>query len=153
MMRVLALCTWMVAAGIGCSHGQRPGGNQSYVITEDASGVGGSGGRNCDQEQVECFTACWSTPELPYPHVKRDEWYYKYCTKKCREEYVECVQEKEAVRKESARLRFSNMDAALDWLREHKKGLVIGTVVVVAGGSFVIATGGGGALLLVPIVL
>jgi hypothetical protein len=153
MMKVLTLFIFMVVAGLGCSHVQSPMKSQIYVISEEAPGVGGSSGTDCDQEQVDCFEGCWNARDLPYPHIKRDEWYYKYCTKKCREEYVECIKEKEKMSQEAPRLAFASMDSALDWLRAHKASLIIGTVVAVAGVSFVVATGGSGALLLVPVAL
>ncbi|HYH99820.1 hypothetical protein [Hyalangium sp.] len=63
------------------------------------------------------------------------------------------VKEREKATKEASELTFKSMDSALDWLREHKTELIIGTVVVIAGVSFIIATGGSGALLLVPAAL
>ncbi len=124
-----------------------------YVISESAPGTGGSGGHDCDQEQIDCFQRCWNARERPYPYVKRDEWYYKYCTKKCREEYLECIKEVKQTTRQVPSLTFTSMDSALDWLKAHKTQLVIGTVVVIAGTAFVIATGGSGALLLVPAAL
>jgi hypothetical protein len=141
------------AIGLGCSHARPQVERRIYVISEEAPGIGGSGGHDCEQEQIDCFDRCWNAKERPYPHVKRDEWYYKYCTKKCREEYLECLKEVEKAVGEKSELRFTRMDAALDWLGKHKTELVVGTVVVVAGVVFVIATGGSGALILVPVVL
>jgi hypothetical protein len=138
---------------LGCSHAQPQVERRIYVISEDALGVGGSGGHDCDQEQVECFERCWNAKVRPYPHVNRDEWYYKYCTKKCREEYLECIEGAKKTAQEKTELSFTSMDSAMDWLREHKTELIVGTVVVIAGVVFVIATGGSGALLLVPVVL
>jgi hypothetical protein len=94
-MKVLALFMCVAVTGFGCSHARPQVQRQIYVISDDALGVGGSGGPDCDQEQIDCFERCWNTHERPYPYVKRDEWYYKYCTKKCREEYIQCIQDRE----------------------------------------------------------
>ena len=149
------LISFIVVAAIciGCSHASQQVERRIYVISEDGLGIGGSGGHDCDQEQIDCFDRCWNSNERPYPHVKRDEWYYKYCTRKCREEYLECLKEAEKATGEKPALRFTSIDSALDWLRKHKTELAIGTVVVVAGVVFVVATSGAGALILVPVIL
>jgi hypothetical protein len=142
-----------LAMGVGCGHTQRPV-QRTHVISDAAEGMGGAGGQDCHQEQLQCFDRCWNT-KPPYPHKKGDGWHHEYCTRTCREAYVRCVQEQEAEEKSRAHrtLEFSDMDRALAWLREHKAELALGTVVVVAGVAFVVATGGSGALLLVPLAL
>jgi hypothetical protein len=50
-------------------------------------------------------------------------------------------------------LEFPDMNKALNWLREHKTEVAIGTVVVVAGVAFIVSTGGAGALVLAPLAL
>jgi hypothetical protein len=54
-------------------------------------------------------------------------------------------------RKELHLREFPTMDRAMDWLRRHKKEILIGTIVVVAGATFIVVTGGAGALVLVPL--
>lgn len=67
---------------------------------------------------------------------------------------MECVEEQEQLERERKKDRhFSNIDSALEWLRNHKTEVAIGAVVVVAGVAFVVATGGGGALILAPLAL
>ncbi len=147
LLTMLALCT-------ACGHAQRPVHARTYVISEDAQGVGGSGARDCHQEQIQCFDKCWnSTP--PYPHRKGDGWHHAYCTRTCREDYVKCVQEQEEAERNRPRhtLEFPDVDRALSWLGEHKAEVAVGTVVIVAGVAFIVATGGSGALLLVPLAL
>ena len=61
--------------------------------------------------------------------------------------------EQEERERKNTRLRFSDMDAALDWLRTHKAEVALGTVVVVAGVVFIVSTGGAGALILAPLAL
>jgi hypothetical protein len=79
----------------------------------------------------------------------------EYCTTLCREEYMDCIEEQEQEERErkNTRLRFSDMDAALGWLRTHKAEVALGTVVVVAGVAFIVSTGGAGALILAPLAL
>ncbi|SEM39646.1 hypothetical protein SAMN05444354_11630 [Stigmatella aurantiaca] len=149
-MKVFSLFLSLAVASLGCSHAQPKVNHQIYVISDEAPGIGGSSEHDCGQEQVDCFERCWNADDRPYPHVKRDEWYYKYCTKKCREEYLECIKEREKTVQQAPKLTFTRMDSALDWLREHKTELIIGTVVLIAGVAFLIVIGGTGALLLVP---
>ncbi len=147
LMALVVLC-------IGCGHAPRPVHAQTYVISEEVEAIGGSGDRNCHEEQIQCFDKCWNTTP-PYPHRKGDGWHHAYCTRTCREAYVECVQEQESEARNRSRrtLEFPDIDRALSWLRAHKTEVVLGTVVVVAGVAFIVATGGSGALLLVPLAL
>jgi hypothetical protein len=64
-----------------------------------------------------------------------------------------CVKEQEELeRQESMKkpLHFKNMDAALDWLREHTTEAPPGTNIVVTGVVFVVAVVAG-ALVLAPL--
>ncbi|QRK14234.1 hypothetical protein JQX13_30135 [Archangium violaceum] len=138
-----------------CAHSQQPE-RRIYLISKDTRGVGappgtgGAGFRNCEAEERECFDECWNTKPLPYPHTKRDGWFREYCTKKCRELYMECEKANE---KQARELKFSRVDEALDWIRSHKAEVALGTVVIIAGVAFVITTGGSGALILAPLAL
>lgn len=138
----------------GCVHGQRPE-RRVYVIAEGTTGVGGSGGRNCDAEHIACFDRCWNaTP--PLRSIKKGTGkHHEYCTEECRKEYMDCVKESEqsAQKHGSRQLQFSSIDKAIDWLSEHKAEVAIGTVVVVAGVAFIVSTGGTGALILAPLAL
>ncbi|XXF78494.1 hypothetical protein P2318_01680 [Myxococcaceae bacterium GXIMD 01537] len=149
-----ALALLCVLAVEGCTHTRQPE-RRTYVISEDAAGIGGSGGRDCDGEHVECFRQCWnSTP--PLRSIRKGSGkHYEYCTEECRERYMDCVKETErpAQRSGSSTLQFSNMDKALGWLRRHKAEVALGTIVVVAGVAFVVSTGGAGALVLAPLAL
>ncbi|HLM43630.1 MAG TPA: hypothetical protein VK458_07170, partial [Myxococcaceae bacterium] len=79
------------------------------------------------------------------------------CTKTCREVFNECVKElEERERQESQKkaLHFPTVNAAIDWIREHKTEVAVGTVVVVAGviaAPYVVAIAAGGALVLAPL--
>ena len=154
-MRWIAIVTAIAVASIGCAHSQRPE-PRIYVISDDAEGVGaargtgGSGFRNCEAEQNQCFDECWNANPRPWPHKKRDGAYYEYCTRECRKQYMECEKANEKKAKE---LKFSRVDDAIEWIREHKAEVALGTVVIIAGVAFVITTGGAGALILAPLAL
>jgi hypothetical protein len=160
----LILLTAMAVSSIGCVHTQRPE-NKIHVISEDAlgvgttlgvggtGGVGGAGVRDCQAEHEECFRKCWRKSRPPYPH-KHDEWYYKRCTTDCLNAFNRCVDELEAEERERAKkLEFSRVDEAIEWIRNHKAEVVLGTIVIVAGAAFVLTTGGSGALILAPLAL
>jgi hypothetical protein len=156
-MRLIVLMAAMAVAGFGCAHAQRPE-NQVHVISEDAHGVGtalgigGAGERDCQAEHEECFRVCWKKSRPPYPH-KHDEWYYKRCTSDCSKAYNECVDEQEEAGGRVRKLEFSRVDHAIEWIRNHKAEVALGTIVIVAGAAFVITTGGSGALILAPLAL
>ncbi|WP_257449684.1 hypothetical protein [Archangium lipolyticum] len=154
-MKWTVLVVAVVVASIGCAHSQRPE-PRIYVISEDARGVGtalgtgGSGFRNCDAEQNECYDDCWNTEPLPYPQTERDGWLRRHCTSKCLKVYMECEKANEQKARE---LKFSRVDEAIEWIRNHKAQVALGTVVVIAGVAFVLTTGGSGALILAPLAL
>jgi hypothetical protein len=154
-MKWTLLVVAVVVPSIACAHSQRPE-PRIYVISEDAQGVGaslgtgGSGFRNCEAEERECYNECWTADHLPYPHTARDGWYREYCTRECRKLFNECEKANE---KKARELKFSRIDEAVDWIRNHKTEVAFGTVVIIAGVAFVITTGGSGALILAPLVL
>lgn len=151
---VLAVAT--AVDGTGCAHSPSPPESRIYVISDDAQGVGpalgtgGSGFRDCEAEERACYEECWNAEPLPYPHTKRDGWYREYCTRECRKVHMECAKANEQKARE---LKFSRVDEAIGWIRNHKTQVALGTVVVIAGVAFVITTGGSGALILAPLAL
>jgi hypothetical protein len=154
----IVLMAAVAMAVVGCAHRQQPE-NRIYVISEDASGVGaalgtgGAGARDCQAEHEECFRRCWRKSNPPYPH-KHDEWYYKRCTADCSKAYNECMDEQEEETRESAKkLEFSRVDHAIEWIRNNKAEVALGTIVIIAGVAFVITTGGTGVLILAPLAL
>lgn len=151
-MKPMALLMFVVMASAGCAHTQQPPERKVYVISDASTAVGGSGGYDCAAEQIRCFDRCWNRAP-PLTSIKRGSGkHHEYCTEECRKEYMECVEEQEQLERERKRDRhFSNIDVALEWLRNHKTEVAVGTVVVVAGVAFVIATGGSGALILAPL--
>ncbi len=51
------------------------------------------------------------------------------------------------------KLEFSRVGQAVEWIRNNKARVALGTVVIIAGAAFVITTGGSGALILAPLAL
>lgn len=67
--------------------------------------------------------------------------------------YLDCCKLKELAEAGKLRVSFPAVDSAVDWLKQHQRELVVGTIVVIAGVAFVVATGGGGILVLAPALL
>jgi hypothetical protein len=69
---------------------------------------------------------------------------------------MRCIQEQAELERQDLQkreLHFPSMDAALEWLREHKTEVAVGTIVIVAGviaAPYVVAIAAGGALVLAP---
>jgi hypothetical protein len=150
-LTLVVLLTVAATGGVGCAHSQVPE-RKSYFISEDAGGMGGSGGYDCDEEFKQCMKRCWDK-RYPWPHNKPQAgWYHERCEQDCNKTYNDCEDEKEEVEKRK-KLKFSRMDEAIAWLRSHKAEAALGTVVIVAGVAFVLTTGGSGALILAPLAL
>jgi hypothetical protein len=51
-------------------------------------------------------------------------------------------------------VEFNAIDPAVDWIKNHREELLVGTVIVIAGVAFAVAAAAsaGGALILVPVV-
>ena len=77
------------------------------------------------------------------------------CIRRCMPAYQDCCERRELAEAGKHRLSFPVVDSAIDWLKQHHRELVVGTVVVIAGVAFVVivAGSGGGALVLAPAVL
>ncbi|HYO52116.1 hypothetical protein [Archangium sp.] len=153
-MKSMILLMAVAMVCLGCAHTQQPE-RKIYIISEDAGGIGGSGGHDCADEQIQCFDRCWNKAP-PISSIKKGSGpHHEYCTKLCREEYMECIEEQEQLEREKKNktLQFSSLDTALDWLGNHKTEIAIGTIVVVAGVAFIVATGGSGTLILAPLAL
>lgn len=153
-----------VTSSLGCAHVTPPG-REVYVISEDASGVGssigsGTGGAGaeayCNELEKKCFKTCWRRKPSISSIPKGGGMHHVHCTETCRRIYTQCIKEQEELeRQESQRkaLHFSSMNAALEWLKDHKTEVAVGTVVIVAGvlaAPYVVAVVGG-ALVLAPL--
>ncbi|WP_375770267.1 hypothetical protein NR798_05055 [Archangium gephyra] len=109
--------------------------------------------RDCDAENRQCIEMCMSRP-LPrgFGHTTSGnrgkggklEW----CTKQCQQAYDDCRELEGRQRQE-----FSAVDEAVDWLKRHHQGLLVGSIVVIAGVAFVTVSAGAGLVVLAPAVL
>ncbi len=50
-------------------------------------------------------------------------------------------------------LQFPAVDGLMEWLKRHRKDLLVGSVVVIAGVAFVVVSAGAGLFVLAPVVL
>lgn len=158
-MKLIALLAAVALTSAGCAHTRRPE-SRVHIISETAEGVGtslgrgGAGGHDCQKEHEECIERCWKK-RYPWPHNKpQSGWYHERCEHDCNEEFKKCEEEQEETeRARREKLKFSRMDEAIDWIRNHKAEVALGTVVIVAGVAFVLTTGGAGALILAPLAL
>jgi hypothetical protein len=72
----------------------------------------------------------------------------EFCRGECQQAYDDCV-ELERLRPQE----FSAVDGAVDWLKRHRNGILVGSVIVIAGVTFVVVSAGVGLLVLAPVVL
>jgi hypothetical protein len=109
--------------------------------------------RDCDEENRQCIKMCMSRP-LPrgFGHTTSGgrgkggklEW----CTTQCQQAYDDCREVEGRQRQE-----FSAVDEAVDWLKRHHQGLLVGSIVVIAGVAFITVSAGAGLVVLAPAVL
>lgn len=176
----LPLSVVLVAAlGLGCAHAQhsesRPS-QKTYVISEDARGVGsnvngGTGGAGaeayCNELEKKCYKQCWRRkPELS-SIPKGSGQHHEACNEKCRKVFNDCVDKLEEVERQEAQSRnparkqefhFPDMDTALVWLKAHKTEVALGALVTVGGvlaapavAAYVVGLSASGALVLVAV--
>ncbi|RKH67307.1 hypothetical protein [Corallococcus llansteffanensis] len=160
----LGVAALLIALALGasaCGHAQRPE-RKTYVVSEDALGVGtaegpGTGGSGaeayCNEMEKQCFQKCWRRKPSVTSIPKHSGMHNVFCTQLCREEFMKCVEEQEELERQDAKqeLQFPNMGTAMNWLREHKSEVALGTVVVVAGVAFTLVVAPAGLLILSPI--
>jgi len=106
--------------------------------------------RDCDQEQIDCFRACMKR-RLPsvQNHIKRGDGSKRdFCSEDCLKKYMECLKIQE-----SRALQFTALNDAVEWLKQNRRELLVGTIVVIAGVAFVTLSAGAGAVVLAPVVL
>ncbi|WP_217443410.1 hypothetical protein [Myxococcus sp. CA051A] len=101
--------------------------------------------------------ACWTRKPSVSSIKKGSGMHHEHCTKTCREEFTRCIEAQAELEKQDSRkteLHFPTVVAALEWLREHKAEVAVGTIVIVAGviaAPYVVAIAAGGALVLAPL--
>lgn len=82
-------------------------------------------------------------------HVTRgDGSKSSYCTTTCLLKYQDCLKLQDA-----RPLEFHAADGAVDWLKQNRKELLVGTIVIIAGVAFVTLSAGAGLVVLAPVVL
>jgi hypothetical protein len=109
--------------------------------------------RDCDEELRECMRECMSRPLPPgFGHItsggRGKGGKEEYCNRRCMQPYLDCSKLQEMQPQE-----FTAIDSAMDWLKRHRKSLLVGSVVVIAGVAFVVVTAGAGLVVLAPAVL
>ena len=140
---------WQRAEGIELSHDRY--GSKTHSMPGSIVLASGRP-RDCDQELVDCHRECMKR-RVP---AKYNQFEYNrglggredYCNKQCMPSYMDC--------KELEKLRpqeFSAIDTAIDWLKRHRKALLVGSTVVIAGVAFVVVSAGAGAVILAPVLL
>jgi hypothetical protein len=125
--------------------------SQSTIALEEGNVVRAANTRDCDQEFNDCIDMCVkSLRGRNWSHASRGSK-ASICSDRCSPAYNDCNKLQELA---EAR-RFPVVDKAVDWLKQNRQELLVGTVVVIAGVAFVVVvTGSGGAaVLLVPAVL
>jgi len=107
--------------------------------------------RNCEDERDACVEMCMRSLTGPdWSHASKGSK-FKICDGKCRPAYLDCCR----LREQAEARSFQFAEDAVDWLKQHRKEVLAGTVVIIAGVAFVvIGVGtGGAALILAPAVL
>ncbi len=109
--------------------------------------------RDCHAELLDCHAKCMKRP-LPrgYGHLtekgRGKGAKEEHCEGECRQPYLDCEEAQGRQFHE-----FSRADAAMGWLSEHRRSLLVGSVVVIAGVVFVTVSAGAGLFVLVPALL
>jgi hypothetical protein len=108
--------------------------------------------RDCDEENQECYRKCMSRPLPPgygsYASQRKKGGKSEFCRDECKQAYDDC--------RELERLRPQEITAADgvgDWLKRHRKEVLVGSVITIAGVAFVVISAGAGLLVLAPVVL
>lgn len=107
--------------------------------------------RNCENERDACVEMCMKSLTGPdWSHASKGSR-FKICDGRCRPAYIDCCR----LREQAEVQNFPVVDDAVDWLKQHRKEVLVGTVVVIAGVAFVVIVvgTGGAALILAPAVL
>ena len=105
--------------------------------------------RDCDKENDECVDKCLGRP-LPeeYNHITSRGAKAAYCRQQCQQAYDDC-RELERLQPQ----KFTAVDDALDWLKRHRKEILVGSVIIIAGVAFVVVSAGTGLVILAPALL
>lgn len=105
--------------------------------------------RDCDKENDECVDNCLSRPlSDEFNHITNRGAKAAYCRQQCRQAYDDC-RELERLQPQ----KFTAVDDALDWLKRHRKEILVGSVITIAGVAFVVVSAGTGLVILAPALL
>ena len=109
--------------------------------------------RDCEAERDECEDMCKASLKGPnWTHASAGSK-DAMCRDRCRPAYLDCSRLKELAEAGKLRVSFPDVGNAVDWLKQHHRELLVGSVVVIAGVAFIVASGGGGILVLAPALL
>ncbi len=106
--------------------------------------------RDCHAEYVQCMKECLKAP-LPshLRHVPRGSARHEQiCNQKCMPPYLDCSRLQEIEAK-----RFTAIEPAIDWVKQNRKEILVGTVLIVAGVAFIVVSAGAGVVVLAPALL
>lgn len=116
----------------------------------------------CEARRQQCEASCLaSSRPIPVGHLRypayRGPWSTNkgwWCEQSCIKLSEMCLRGMGEWAEDFA-AEFSAIEPAVDWIKNHRKELLVGTVIVIAGVAFAVATAAsaGGALILVPLVL
>jgi len=143
--------SWQPLSGFDVSRFPRHASNSRF----EGELVRASFNRDCEAERDECEEMCRASLKgRNWTHVSKGSK-NEICIRRCMPAYQDCCERRELVEAGKLRLSFPVVDSAVDWLKQHHRELVVGTVVVIAGVAFVVvvAGSGGSALVLAPAVL
>ncbi|MCY1076774.1 hypothetical protein [Archangium lansingense] len=109
--------------------------------------------RDCEAERDRCEEMCKAS-------LKGRHWTHAsagskdaMCRERCMPAYQDCCRLREMAEAGKLRVGFAVVGSAIDWLKQHNRELLVGSVVVIAGVVFVVVSSAGGILLLAPAVL
>ncbi len=109
--------------------------------------------RDCDAENRECIDKCMSRPlARGFGHItsgnRKKGGKEAYCAEQCMQPYLDCKELQELKPHE-----FAAVDSAVDWLKNNRRSVLLGSVVLIAGVAFIAVSAGAGVLVLAPAVL
>lgn len=111
--------------------------------------------RDCEADRDRCEKMCKASLKgRNWTHAS-DRSKKAMCSERCLPAYTDCCELRELAEAGKLRVSFPVIGSAVDWLKQHHRELLVGSVVVIAGVAFVVVAvgSGGGALVLAPFVL
>ena len=116
----------------------------------------------CEGRRQQCEADCLaSSRPIPVGHLRYPAYHGPWrankgwwCEQSCLKLAEMCTRGMGEWAEESA-AEFDAIEPAVDWIKNHREEILVGTVIVIAGVAFVaaVAASAGGALILVPLVL